>query len=130
MQYAKRAGVSALLAEYAMRVLRERPLDPVSFLVAEIAANPFTPEPQRDGAFWRDASTDAPAVRAVILHGGPPRFFSLASDRCRRRVEQACADAPTALASNPSSSKHVSRERERETTTTTTRDEEANADLV
>ena len=40
-QYGEKIGVNQLLGEYAIRILRDKPPDPVSYLIEEISKRPF-----------------------------------------------------------------------------------------
>ena len=40
-QYGEKVGVNQLLGEYAIRILRDKPPDPVSYLIEEISKRPY-----------------------------------------------------------------------------------------
>ncbi|KAJ1461762.1 hypothetical protein M885DRAFT_584698 [Pelagophyceae sp. CCMP2097] len=96
--YAKRHATSELLKEYVIRVLKERPDDPVAFLINELKNNPY--KVQGEWAFCRDPRLDDGEAARVIRAAGAARFFRLPESQmaCRARVLAAAQQCPTVLA--------------------------------
>ncbi|KAH8052563.1 hypothetical protein JL722_10113 [Aureococcus anophagefferens] len=91
VQYAKRHDFGEILQEYVVRVLRERPSDPVAFLIDEITKRPFTPASSAaSNPFFRDPLRDGPDARLRVA-ASPGLFFREACAQCKGRVEAACA---------------------------------------
>ena len=98
VQYAERHSFAEILREYVVRVLKERPTDPVGFLIDEITKRPYVPVSSAESnPFFRSAAADAPAVR-VALAASVERFFRGAASACASRVAGAAAGAPTVVA--------------------------------
>ena len=98
VQYAKRHNFGEILQEYVVRVLRERPSDPVAFLIDEITKRPFTPTSSAaSNPFFRDPLRDGPDARLRVA-ASPGLFFREACAQCKGRVEAACTyDVPTVV---------------------------------
>ena len=81
-QYGEKIGVNQLLGEYAIRILRDKPPDPVSYLIEEISKRPFLVKNLAGrNAFYRDARKDTVEERARFSASAAAYF---ASQECQK----------------------------------------------
>ena len=96
VQYAKRHNFSELLQEYVVRVLRERPSDPIAFLMDEITKRPFVPKSSASSnPFYRDPAADGSEAR-LKLAASCGLFFRDRGDCARAAEDQRSRNAETA----------------------------------
>ena len=97
-QYGASIAVNELLGEYAIRILRDRPPDPVSYLIQELSKRPFKPKNIAGrNVFYRDARKDSAEVRAT-LSASAAAFFATCQVQCARTAKAAQdAAAPSTL---------------------------------
>ncbi|CAH0372034.1 unnamed protein product [Pelagomonas calceolata] len=90
-QYGEKVGVNQLLGEYAIRILRDKPPDPVSYLIEEISKRPFLVKNLAGrNAFYRDPRKDTAEQRARFS-ASAAAFF--ASQECQRICSQKAKEA-------------------------------------
>ena len=90
-QYGEKVGVNQLLGEYAIRILRDKPPDPVSYLIEEISKRPFLVKNLAGrNAFYRDARKDTVEQRARFS-ASAAAYFS--SQECQKICSQKAKEA-------------------------------------
>lgn len=90
-QYGEKVGVTQLLGEYAIRILRDRPPDPVSYLIEEISKRPFLVKNLAGrNAFYRDPRKDTIQQRERFS-ASAAAYFS--SQECQRICSQKAKEA-------------------------------------
>ena len=90
-QYGEKIGVNQLLGEYAIRILRDKPPDPVSYLIEEISKRPFLVKNLAGrNAFYRDARKDTEEQRARFSASAAAYFSSAECQRiCAAKAKEA-----------------------------------------
>ena len=90
-QYGEKIGVNQLLGEYAIRILRDKPPDPVSYLIEEISKRPYNVKNLAGrNAFYRDPRKDTDEERARFAASAAAYF---ASQECQRICSQKAKEA-------------------------------------
>ena len=90
-QYGEKVGVNQLLGEYAIRILRDQPPDPVSYLIEEISKRPFLVKNLAGrNAFYRDPRKDTIQQRERFA-ASAAAYFS--SPECQKICSQKAKEA-------------------------------------
>ena len=90
-QYGEKVGVNQLLGEYAIRILRDKPPDPVSYLIEEISKRPYNVKNLAGrNAFYRDPRKDTAEQRARFSASAAAYFSSAECQRiCSQKAKEA-----------------------------------------
>ena len=90
-QYGEKVGVNQLLGEYAIRILRDRPPDPVSYLIEEISKRPFLVKNLAGrNAFYRDPRKDTIQQRERFSASAAAYFSSAECQQiCAKKAKEA-----------------------------------------